>query len=136
MKNYLNVNGWRLSGKDAKKRRAKFRRQRITRGFSDWDWWDLDYFLCNLLAKSLRHYATHTIGWSMNLASTFEEYQERILHLADMFEEMANWEETHNPTEEDIKNGLNWYKENSAKLETLTKKAFAELGEVFWSLWD
>ena len=74
MKNYLNVNGWRLSGKDAKKRRAKFRRQRITRGFSDWDWWDLDYFLCNLLAKSLRHYATHTIGWSTSLASTFEEY--------------------------------------------------------------
>ena len=78
MNNYLNVNGWHLSGKDAKRRRAKFRRQRITRGFSDWDWWDLDYFLCNLLAKSLRHYATHTIGWSESLASTFEEYQERI----------------------------------------------------------
>ena len=136
MNNYLNVNGWRLSGKDAKRRRAKFRRQRITRGFSDWDWWDLDYFLCNLLAKSLRHYAIHTIGWSMNLASTFEEYQERILRLADMFEEMANWEETHNPTEEDIANGFNWYKENSEQLDALTKKAFTELGEVFWSLWD
>lgn len=136
MNNYLNVNGWRLSGKDAKKRRAKFRRQRITRGFSDWDWWDLDYFLCNLLAKSLRHYATHTIGHSPAVAPTFEEYQERILRLADMFEEMANWEETHNPTEEDIENGFNWYKEDSAKLDALTKKAFAELGEVFWSLWD
>ena len=53
MKNYLNVNGWRLSGKDAKKRRAKFRRQRITRGFSDWDWWDLDYFLCNKTAAKM-----------------------------------------------------------------------------------
>lgn len=136
MNNYLNVNGWRLSGKDAKKRRAKFRRQRITRGFSDWDWWDLDYFLCNLLAYSLRHYAIHTIGHSPAVAPTFEEYQERILRLADMFEEMANWEETHNPTEEDIKNGLNWYKENSEQLDALTKKAFTELGEVFWSLWD
>lgn len=136
MKNYLNVNGWRLSGKDAKKRRAKFRRQRITRGFSDWDWWDLDYFLCNLLAHSLRYYAIHTIGHSPAVAPTFEEYQERILRLADMFEEMANWEETHNPTEEDIANGFNWYKENSEQLDALTKKAFAELGEVFWSLWD
>lgn len=136
MNNYLNVNGWRLSGKDAKRRRAKFRRQRITRGFSDWDWWDLDYFLCNLLAHSLRHYAIHTIGHSPAVAPTFEEYQKRILRLADMFEEMANWEETHNPTEEDIANGFNWYKENSEQLDALTKKAFTELGEVFWSLWD
>ena len=41
-----------------------------------------------------------------------------------------------NKDEEDIKNGLNWYKENSEQLDALTKKAFAELGEVFWSLWD
>ena len=128
MNNYLNVNGWRLSGKDAKRRRAKFRRQRITRGFSDWDWWDLDYFLCNLLAKSLRHYATHTIGHSLAVAPTFEEYQERILHLADMFEKMANWE-ADNADRRD-------YEQESKELGELTKKAFAELGEVFWSLWD
>jgi hypothetical protein len=42
MKNYLNVNNWRLSGKDVKRRRAKWKRQRINRGFCDWDWWDLD----------------------------------------------------------------------------------------------
>jgi len=136
MKNYLNVSHFHASGKDAKRRKKKWKRQRISRGFSDWDCWDLDYFLCNLLATSLRHYAMHTIGYSSAVASTFEEYQERILRLADMFEEMANWEETHNPTEEDIENGFNWYKEDSAKLDALTKKAFAELGEVFWSLWD
>ena len=128
MNNYLNVNGWRLSGKDAKRRRAKFRRQRITRGFSDWDWWDLDYFLCNLLAKSLRHYATHTIGHSPAVAPTFEEYQQRILRLADMFEKMANWE-ADNADRRD-------YEQESKELGELTKKAFAELGEVFWSLWD
>lgn len=128
MNNYLNVNGWHLSGKDAKRRRAKFRRQRITRGFSDWDWWDLDYFLCNLLAKSLRHYATHTIGYSPTVAPTYEEYQARILRLADMFEKMANWE-ADNVDRRD-------YEQESKELGELTKKAFAELGEVFWSLWD
>lgn len=128
MNNYLNVNGWHLSGKDAKRRRAKFRRQRITRGFSDWDWWDLDYFLCNLLTKSLRHFATHTIGHSSAVAPTFEEYQQRILRLADMFEKMANWEED-NADRRD-------YEQESKELDELTKKAFAELGEVFWSLWD
>ena len=53
-----------------------------------------------------------------------------------MFEEMANWDSTHFPSEKDIENGYNWYKEDGEKLQALTKKAFAELGEVFWSLWD
>ena len=39
-------------------------------------------------------------------------------------------------SEEDIENGYNWYKEDGEKLQALTKKAFTELGEVFWSLWD
>lgn len=133
MKNYLDISNWRLSGKDAKRRRAKWKRQRINRGFCDWDWWDLDYFLCNLLASSLRYYATHTIGYSPALAPTYEDYQARILELAGMFEEMANWEETHNPPDD---YGFEWYKENNEALHTLTKKAFAELAEVFWSLWD
>lgn len=132
MNNYLNVNSWHLKGNDAKRRRAKFRKQRITRGFSDWDWWDLDYFLCNLLSSALRHYAKNTIGWSEGLASSYEEYQERILHLADMFKEMATWEETHKPNPND----KDWYQRNNLQLKALTKKAFAELGEVFWSLWD
>ena len=135
MNNYLNVNGWRLTGKDAKRRRAKFRRQRITRGFSDWDWWDLDYFLCHLLSSALRYYAKNTIGHSPIVAPTYEEYQARILNLADMFEEMAQWDSTHIPPKNEELD-QNWYKRDSLQLKALTKKAFNELAEVFWSLWD
>lgn len=128
MKNYLNVNNWRLSGKDIKRRRAKWKRQRISRGFCDWDWWDLDYFYLNLFVNSLRHYAKNTIGFSESLAPTYEEYQARILRLADMFEELATWEEK-NVERRD-------YEQEAKELDELTKKAFAELAEVFWSLWD
>ena len=128
MKNFLNVNNWRLTGKDAKRRRAKWKRQRISRGFSDWDWWDLDYFYLNLFVSSLRHYAKNTIGYSPSLAPSFEEYQARILRLADMFEELANWEEK-NVERRD-------YEQEAKELDELTKAAFAELAEVFWSLWD
>ena len=128
MKNYLNVNHFRISGKDAKRRRAKWKRQRISRGFSDWDWWDLDYFYLNLFVSSLRHYAKNTIGFSPAIAPTYEEYQARILRLADMFEELANWEENNV--------GRYDYKQESKELNELTKKAFAEMAEVFWSLWD
>ena len=134
MKNYLNVNHWRLSGKDAKRRREKFKRQRVNRGFADWDWWNLDYFYLNLFVSSLRHYAKNTIGFSESLAPTYEEYQARILRLADMFEELADWEENHNPPEDaDLKD---WYLNDSKQLSAATKTAFAELVEVFWSLWD
>ena len=135
MKNYLDVNNWRLTGKDAKRRREKFKRQRIHRGFSDWDWWDLDYFYLNLLVSSLRHYAKNTIGFNEAIAPTYEEYQARILKLADMFEELADWEENHNPPE-DCKDFGKWGLENSEQLYVATKAAFAELAEVFWSLWD
>lgn len=128
MKNYLNVNHWRLSGKDAKRRRAKWKRQRISRGFSDYDWWNLDYFYLNLFVSSLRHYAKHTVGFSESLAPTYEEYQARILRLADMFEKLANWEED-NVERRD-------YEREAKELNELTKAAFAELAEVFWSLWD
>ena len=128
MKNYLNVNNWRLRGKDAKRRRAKWKRQRIHRGFCDWDWWDLDYFYLNLFVNSLRHYAKNTIGFSPSIAPTYEEYQARILRLADMFEELADWEET-NADRCD-------FEQEFKEKDELTKKAFAELAEVFWSLWD
>ena len=128
MKNYLNVNNWRLRGKDAKRRRAKWKRQRIHRGFCDWDWWDLDYFYLNLFVSSLRHYAKNTIGFSPSIAPTYEEYQTRILRLADMFEELADWEENN-------ADRLDFEQEFKEKDE-LTKKAFSELAEVFWSLWD
>ena len=127
-KNYLDVRNWRLSGKDAKRRRKKWMRQRIHRGFADWDWWDLDMFYLNLFVSSLRHYAKNTIGYSPSLASSFEEYQQRILRLADMFEKMANWE-VDNANRRD-------FEQEFKEKEELTKKAFAELAEVFWSLWD
>ena len=128
MKNFLNVSQFRATGKDAKRRKAKWKRQRISRGFCDWDWWDLDQFYLNLFVSSLRHYAKNTIGFSPSIAPTYEEYQARILRLADMFEELANWEEK-NVERRD-------YEREFKEKSELTKTAFAELAEVFWSLWD
>ena len=122
------MRNWRLTGKDAKRRRKKWMRQRIHRGFADWDWWDLDIFYLNLFVSSLRHYAKNTIGYSPSLAPSYEEYQQRILRLADMFEKMVNWE-VDNADRRD-------FEQEFKEKEELTKKAFAEMAEVFWSLWD
>ena len=128
MKNYLNVGHFRASGKDGKRRKKKWKRQRINRGFCDWDWWDLSYFYLNLFISSLRHYAKNTIGYNPAIAPTYEEYQARILQLADMFEELANWDKNNVEPRD--------FEQEFKEKDELTKKAFAELAEVFWSLWD
>lgn len=128
MKNYLNVNHFHVFGKDAKRLKKKWKRQRINRGFSDWDWYDLDCFYLNLFVSSLRYYAKNTVGYSPAIAPTYEEYQARILRLADMFEELADWE--------DNNAGRHDFEQEMKEKDELTKKAFAELAEVFWSLWD
>lgn len=128
MKNYLNLSNLHLRGNDKKRRLKKWKRQRITRGFADYDWWDLDAFLANLICNSLRHYANNTCGWSEAIASSPEEYKERILAVADKFEEMVMWEENHL----DSRN----YKKDWDNLHSLTKDAFNNLAEVFWTLWD
>ena len=128
MKNYLNVGHFRASGKDAKRRKKKWKRQRINRGFCDWDWWGLYQFYLNLFVSSLRLYAKNTIGHSPAIAPTYEEYQARILRLADMFEELAHWDEN-NVERRD-------FEQEFKEKDELTKKAFAEMAEVFWSLWD
>lgn len=127
-KNYLSPHNWRLTGKNANRRRKKWMQQRIHRGFCDWDWWSLDMFYLNLFISSLRHYAKNAAGYSPALAPSYEEYQARILRLADMFEELADWEEN-NVNRRD-------FEQEFKEKEELTKKAFAEMAEVFWSLWD
>lgn len=128
MNNLLDVNKFYASGKDAKRRKAKWKRQRIHRGFCDRDWWDLDMFFCKLFSAALRHYAKNTIGFSPAIASTMEEYQARIIALADRFETMLNWETIHNNRTD--------YAAVHEELYDYTKVTFAELAEVFWSLWD
>lgn len=132
-KNYLDVNKYRYKGKDIKRRNKKWARQRVHRGFCDWDWWNLDCYLCNLLSSSIRHLAENSAGWSQAIASSYEEYQKRLYALADRFEEMAEWENIHQPPQNC---NWDWYKEDAENLQKFTKETFNELGEVFWTLWD
>lgn len=127
MKNYLNLNN--ISKKLTKRRDIrKWKKQRIVRGFSDYDWWNLDSFLANLLANSLEHYANHTISWDEVVAATPEVYKERILNLATKFQQIAEWDDNH----EDNKD----YQKDLEERQALIKNAFEDLSEVFLGLWD
>lgn len=61
----------------------KFAYQRVTRGFCDLDWWDLDHYYLELLHSTLKHFAENTISYPMDCTS--EEWPEKVKTLSDKF---------------------------------------------------
>ena len=78
---------------------VKWAKQRITRGFADIDWWDLDCFYIDLITDSLNYFAEHTISYDDKY--TPEEYKEKILKLASKFKYIGTDSDELNPYYED-----------------------------------
>lgn len=69
-------------------RTRKWARQRIVRGFSDWDTWDLDSFYAKTIAGSLRHLAKHTNSFPSRY-NDYSKWQRAINELADLFDKVG-----------------------------------------------
>lgn len=67
-----------------KDRVATWKRQRIERGFSDYDAYDVDTFLIQLIPAMLRHLADHTHGHPIEYEH--KEWQEWLRETAEYFE--------------------------------------------------
>lgn len=131
----------------------KWAKQRITRGFADIDWWDLDCFYIDLITDSLNYFAEHTISYDDKY--TPEEYKEKILKLASKFKYIGTDSDELNPYYEDYSKYLEdkdifTYYDAYSKFEEylaeelnierekkeVRKDAFAELAEMLPTLWD
>ena len=63
-------------------RSFKWAYQRVTRGFADYDVWDFDGFLLNILANGLEHLADTTISYPGD--EEFPTYESWIKYLREM----------------------------------------------------
>lgn len=63
-------------------RRFKWAWQRATRGYSDWDLWDLDQFYVKLFKDSLWALSEITHGWPAN--NDFPEFEDWTNYLKDI----------------------------------------------------
>lgn len=69
-------------------RKFKFAWQRITKGFSDWDVYDLDDFYTRIFVDSLKSYVENNNGWPQsNEFPEFEDYQNYIKQIIYHFEQ-------------------------------------------------
>ena len=133
---------------------AKYAWQRITKGYCDLDWWDMDSWLLKILPSMLKVMAAKTISYPAPLDIKEEDsekyYQEWISFLKQLaadFEwcqednidkENEYYEAFHN----DIHNKeiSEKYIQRCTELENMReekiKTAFAALADNIWELWD
>lgn len=142
----------------------KYVYQRATKGFSDWDRWDLDLFYNHLFVNSLREFAEKAMGYPGNEEfPTMESWQKYLNEMADLFEQsIEGYETPKNPYEKefedmicnpkrDLLQNINYptpeektlskkYYKAEQKLaeyrENCHDKAMKMLKHVFGSLWD
>lgn len=79
-------------------RNIRYAFQLTRRGFSDLDWWMLDYRFSQRLCATLRHFAKHTCSFPIELFDKYgddglEKWQEIVNEIADNLEVYTNAED-------------------------------------------
>lgn len=74
--------------------------QRATRGYSDWDCWDLDTFYLNLFESSLEYFRTYNVGYPADM--TEEEWGGIVTEMINCFHRAQEENFHDNPYSEDF----------------------------------
>lgn len=118
-------------------RAFKMAYQRVTKGFCDWDRYDLDYYYANLIGDSLKEFAHKTNSYPINIKP--EEWTEKLDKLGSQFKAYTMDPESAKPFVE------KWEKENNSpetekdielKLNDLMVESLKELAQIYDDLWD
>lgn len=127
----------------------KFAYQRITRGFCDADWWDMDSFYLSLISSSLKHFAENTISHPYEFSET--EWKEKLLDLAQRIKYVSLDNDESNEYSAELMGALMkdetpskelndkyWERDReiSNNKQEILVKAFEELAQIMPNLWD
>ena len=98
--------------------------QRATRGFSDPDWWELDWRSSKLFCAELRYFAKHCHSFPQALAEKYgndgyDQWKDILNQIADNLEKYADTRF-----------------ENAELSEHYWKEAFSLLSEWHTNMWD
>lgn len=105
-----------------RKRYKRWKKERVRRGFSGCDMWNLDKFLIHIIADTLDHFASHhhgtPYGWDK------DDYTNYITSIAA---------DLRKANEHTILGKDNYDAETA---NNLLRSAFMRLSNIFWSLWN
>jgi hypothetical protein len=121
-------------------RKFKYAWQRITKGYSDWDLWDLDVFYQYLFSNSINEFSDNTMGYPGNTEfPTFEDWQNYLKQMSFLFKESIEgeeslkneyWDEYCAKILDDPNYFNNLNKEMDATKKTLQKKYFERENDI------
>lgn len=133
----------------------KYAYQRATRGYCDADWYDMDRWMAYVLPSMFRDLANKGQAYPANERfQTREDWEAWLNAIADMIEQSAEekldhkniyyeeWvkqidiENFQRPNIELEKKYMDRYNELYQESQVKLIKAFTEIGENFYSLWD
>ena len=137
-------------------RNIKWAWQRATKGYCDWDRWDLDQYYLNVLRLSIREFAEKVHGWPDREFETFEDWQNYLYDIANKLDEacldsddvnkfykdfihliMEEPDKRHTPEGEELMQ--NYYDEElriHLYQQNLIDEALAAIGKYIHHLWD
>lgn len=104
--------------------------QRITKGFCDYDCFDLDQYYLALLPVTLRHLADNTHGYPEGM--TYEDWQAKIRLMAEKIEAAAAIDPIMDTAATDFK-GI---EEKQKERDKLIHEGFKLVADNLWHLWD
>lgn len=120
--------------------------QRADRGFADWDWWDFDSYLAEMIPKALEKYKTaHTTPINPDVpakengepvAFTQEEWNAKLDTMIAGFHAATDIIELNAPTLPNGRLDMTKLKEWEEEREATRLKGFAEFTKFFFALWD
>ena len=112
-------------------RHFKWAWQRTTKGFCDYDCFDLDHYYLVLLPVTLRHLAKYTHGYP-DKYTNFENWQKQIELMAKKFEAAA----TIDPVMDTAFNDFDGIEERQKERDELIRTGFNLMADDFGHLWD
>ena len=161
---YLPLNYWKNWFKNIEQffRNIKYASQRITKGFCDWDTFDMDIYYAMLIHDSLVDFADNIMGWPDTIYDTPEDYQKDLYRVADLFknyyDEESKMQMKHDRSWNHYQNIVKQFGENNSKHEKeisssrdewlkdslaveefkgeSIKKGLSELSTLFRHLWS
>lgn len=105
--------------------------QRATKGFCDYDCFDLDHYYLVLLPATLRHLAKYTHGYP-DKYTNFENWQKQIELMAKKFEAAA----TIDPVMDTAPNDFDGIEKRQKERDELIRTGFNLIADDFGHLWD
>lgn len=108
-------------------RTFKWAWQRATRGFADYDVWDLDHYLGTLTAATLIHLSNHHWGVPYEFQENPDEWTKWLQDTADLIKEAKHTEDDYSIQDWEIRHN---------KAKDLRHQVFERLEEHWEDLWD